>query len=131
MIIPYEKFLSLAPVMHQVCYSDVVDDRWILLWGKRKGLFKLQDWRSQASSQLRSLSNLCQLANQTIRDAVNRFLLQSFAVSNVLTKADFDVQSNKTLNQFFSVDDYVFSYTCRYDTSLYPSRSALYGMGSA
>jgi hypothetical protein len=59
------------------------------------------DWLSQAVSQFRLLSDLCQLANKTIDDAVQRFMVQSFISSTVLIESDVNTQMNATLNQLF------------------------------
>ncbi|UJR06780.1 hypothetical protein I4U23_011067 [Adineta vaga] len=101
MIIPYKNFLSLTPIIHEMCSSDLVDDRWITVWKTLRGIFMLHDWRDQASSQFQLLSDLCRLTNRTIDDAVRRFLLESFAALNVLNKEDFEAQLYKILNQFF------------------------------
>ncbi|UJR18688.1 hypothetical protein I4U23_005595 [Adineta vaga] len=101
MIISYEKFLQLYPVMHQVCFSDFVDKNYILFWKTYGKKFYSHDWRNRASLQFQLLSDLCQLANKTIKDAISRLLMEPFAISNVLIKADFDAQLNETLNQFF------------------------------
>ena len=103
MTTPYKKFLSLYPTLHQVCTSAFLDDPWIS-WLKRIKLnvfTDFNDWRTKAQAQFELLSDLCQLANKTINDAVDRFLLQYFVVTNVLTEIDFNAQLNITLNQFF------------------------------
>ena len=64
-------------------------------------MFRLQDWRAHAASRFQTLADLCQLANRTIGDIVDRFVVQPFAVSSLPSKADFDAQVNATLNQFF------------------------------
>lgn len=58
------------------------------------------DWRSQSFQRFRLLSTLCQLANDTIDDAIRRFKARSFATSNLLTEIIFNAQINATLAQF-------------------------------
>jgi hypothetical protein len=101
MIIPYERFITLSPILHQVCSSDLVTDRWISILKHIKPVYILPDWRDKAFSQFHLLSNLCKLANATINDAVHRFLLQSLIASNVLPQDDFDTQLNEAVDQFF------------------------------
>ncbi|CAF1560395.1 unnamed protein product [Adineta steineri] len=59
----------------------------------------ITDWRTLIGPQFSLLSDLCQLANNTIQDAVDRFLLQSFVASTVLTEDNLNTQLNATLNQ--------------------------------
>ena len=101
MTIPYHKLISFSPMLHQICSSDFITDRWISSLEQCTGEYLKSDWRNRASKQFRLLSKLCQLANQTVTIAVNEFLSQSFVVSNVLTKVDFDAQIEKVLNPFY------------------------------
>ncbi len=100
-IIPYRTFLSLSPILHEVCSSDFVTDQWISLLEKSTTGYNFPDWRNTAPSQFHFLSDLCKLANTTIEEAVQRFFLQSFIASIVLTETDFNAQLNATLHQFF------------------------------
>jgi len=101
MIIPYERFITLSPILHQLCSSDLVTDQWISILEHIKPGYDIADWRNTAFSQFHLLSNLCKLANTTIDDAVHRFLQQLFIASNVLSESDFDTQFNTDLDQFF------------------------------
>ncbi|UJR38749.1 hypothetical protein I4U23_031414 [Adineta vaga] len=47
------------------------------------------------------LSSICQLANQTIENAITHFINQSFISSSVLNEIDFDIQLNSTLKQLY------------------------------
>ncbi|CAF1283104.1 unnamed protein product [Adineta steineri] len=105
--IPHRKFVSLSPVLHQVCKSDFVTEEWLLLMKSIRTRRSDVDWRNRAFSQFHLLSELCKLANKTIDDARHRFLSQPFIVSNVLPEIDFEKQLNLTLEQFFqSTIDY-------------------------
>ncbi|CAF1442062.1 unnamed protein product [Adineta ricciae] len=101
MTIPYREFLELSPIMHQVCHSDFVSERWISSVSVFRGTPGVYDWYNHARSHFQLLSDLCRLANKTIDDTVNQLLLQQFAVSNVLNKTIFDAQINEVLNQSF------------------------------
>ena len=101
MIIPYETFISVFPVLHQVCSSDLVTDKWISILEHIKTAYNSPDWRNRAFSQFHFLSNLCKLANTTINDAIRHFLSQLFIASNVLHENDFETQFNSTLDNFF------------------------------
>lgn len=101
MVTPYHTFISLSPIFHRVCSSDFVTDHWISIL-KESTTEKISiDWRNRAFSQFQLLSDLCQLANRTVNDAVRSFLMQSFIVSSVPTEDDFNIQLNATLHQFF------------------------------
>ncbi|CAF3974147.1 unnamed protein product [Adineta steineri] len=105
--IPHRKFVSLSPVLHQVCKSDFVTEEWLSLLKSIRTRRSDVDWRNRAFSQFHLLSELCKLANKTIDDARHRFLSQPFIVSNVLPEIDFEKQLNLTLEQFFqSTIDY-------------------------
>ncbi|CAF1304450.1 unnamed protein product [Adineta steineri] len=106
-IIPYEKFVSLSAVLHQICLSDLVTNQWISLLKQVKTSLKSPDWRNIASSQFQLLADYCKLTNTTINDTVYRFLLQPFVASNILTESEFNKQLNATLEHFFrSTIDY-------------------------
>lgn len=100
MTIPYQRFLSLSPTLHQVCSSDFVRDPWISITMSIIFQHVSTDWRNQGGPQFQLLSDLCHLANKTIEDAIRRFLAQSFISSNVLSEEDFETQFNATLDQF-------------------------------
>ncbi|CAF1440472.1 unnamed protein product [Adineta steineri] len=106
-IIPHQQFVSLSPVFHQVCESDFVTEKWLLLLKYIRTKYSTVDWRNRAFSQFHLLSEFCKLANETIDDALHRFVSQPFIVSNLLPEIDFTKQLNLTLDQFFqSTIDY-------------------------
>jgi hypothetical protein len=84
-----------------VCSSDFVGNNWISLIEGLGAIVDPIDWRNRAFSYFQLLSDLCQLSKKTTNDAVQRFLLQSFVASSVLTESDFSTQFNATLNQFY------------------------------
>jgi len=100
MIIPYERFITLSPILHQVCSSDLVTDQWISILEHIKLEYPEPEWRDKAFSQFLLLSHLCKLADRTIDDAVHRFLRQLFIASNLLPESDFGTQFDAVLDQF-------------------------------
>ena len=64
MAIPYQKFISLSPTLHQVCSSDFVSECWLSILMSIKHQTRPNDWGKEASSQFQLLSDLCQLANK-------------------------------------------------------------------
>ncbi|UJR06830.1 hypothetical protein I4U23_011118 [Adineta vaga] len=57
------------------------------------------DWGNHAFSQFQLLSDLYRLANKTVNDTVNRFLLEFFITSNVIHESDFNQRLNITIDQ--------------------------------
>jgi hypothetical protein len=96
----YETFVSLYPILHQVCSSDFVNDFWISMLITMNSGRNVLDWHSLAARRFRFLSSLCQLANKTANDAVHRFTSRSFMTPNLITESDFITQLNTTLSQF-------------------------------
>ena len=99
--IPYQKFMSFSPILHQICSSDLISNRWLSILREVYVQYPDLDWRNRAYQQFNLLSKLCQFVNETITSAINEFLLQSFTVSNVIFEIDFNTQLNKTLVQFY------------------------------
>ncbi|CAF0939190.1 unnamed protein product [Adineta steineri] len=112
---PYHTFISLSPTLHQVCSSDFVSDRWVsVLKNSASSTVLLNsnfttDWHYQASSQFQLLSNLCQLANKTIDDAIRRFKYQSFVAPNLFSEDSFNAYFNRTFTQLFQSTTSYFS----------------------
>lgn len=97
MTVPYHQFMSFSPVLHPICSSDFVTDRWLSILRESATQYSYLDWRNSAYQEFSLLSKLCHLSNETITNAVNKFLLQSFIVSNLLSESDFNVNVEKSL----------------------------------
>ncbi|CAF1304006.1 unnamed protein product [Adineta steineri] len=96
----YETFVSFYHRLHQVCSSDFVNDSWIsmlALLGSDKDVF---DWEHSAASRFRLISNLCQLAQKTINDTVQRLSTRSFITPNSLTESNLRSQLETILAKF-------------------------------
>jgi len=110
MAIPYHKFMKFSPVLHQVCSSDFTTQKWLKILQQSATLYAELDWRNRAYQQFNLLSKLCQLANETVLNAINKFLLQSFVVSNMLTETDFDLQLGQNLDHLYQSTTIYFSH---------------------
>ncbi|UJR17625.1 hypothetical protein I4U23_004521 [Adineta vaga] len=99
--ISYRTFISLNPILHQICSSDFVDSRWILILAEIAVTEEPTDWRNRASAQFRLLSNICQVSNNTVQDMVHRFMSKFFISSDVLSEKDFRIQIEENLQRFF------------------------------
>ncbi|CAF1423886.1 unnamed protein product [Adineta steineri] len=106
--IPHRLFMSISPRFHQICTSDLLDERWISLLGRNRHTDVMNDWRNRALTQFKLLSNLCQLAQKTVNDSINRFLLESFVSAELVHETEFTIQINLTLQQFFTSTIYPF-----------------------
>lgn len=107
-VIPNPALFALSPTFHQICHSDFMDDRWMAVLKEVGNDFAPLDWRNAAFSKFLLLRDLCRLANATVKEAIDRFMTQSFIASNVLTKDEFDVQSKTILNEFFQSNKFSF-----------------------
>ncbi|CAF1473828.1 unnamed protein product [Adineta ricciae] len=96
----YETFVSLSPIFHQVCPSDLVSDPWIS-WLVESLSISMNDnvWLYTSGSYFEQLAALCQLANTTANDDIRAFLARTLATSHVLNTDDFNTQLNTTINQ--------------------------------
>ncbi|CAF1056477.1 unnamed protein product [Adineta steineri] len=99
MVMPYHTIVSMSPTFHQVCSSSFVTDTWISAASSDAYAGNPNDWRLIAGLQFRLLSSLCKLAEETINDAINYFIAQSFITSNLLNDDEFNAQLNETLSQ--------------------------------
>ncbi|CAF0767197.1 unnamed protein product [Adineta steineri] len=107
---PYNKFMSVSPTFHQICSSEFVSETWITALFSLDSIesFALQYgeistfplWYGLDGRHFRLLSTLCQLANETIIDAIHSFDIQFLIGLNVLTELDFNAQTETTFNQF-------------------------------
>ncbi|CAF0904771.1 unnamed protein product [Adineta steineri] len=100
-VIRYDTFLLLSPTLHQVCSSDFVHDDFLSVLNGMGSSDNRNDWTNRAFSHFQLLMDLCRLANETIKDAVDRFIMRSIVISNVLNENDFNTQINVTLDQFY------------------------------
>lgn len=107
--ISQEIFLSFSPRFHQICSSGFVDDQWITLLKYRATISTDTDWFKKASAQFQLLTDLCDLANQTITNAVQRFYQQTFVTSSIMDETDFNKQINASVNQFYQSTLYNFN----------------------
>ncbi|UJR18380.1 hypothetical protein I4U23_005284, partial [Adineta vaga] len=101
-------FMSFSPVFHQICSSTLIDDDWIYLLKLNGNNQMKNDWRNHLPSQLRLLSDLCQLGKRTISDALDRFLTQKFIASSIMNKNNFDKQIIAFVTQFYNGTIYNF-----------------------
>ena len=96
-MMPYFTFTSLSHTLHQVCTSDFISDSWISM----TKLIQSEKWFGMNSRHFLLLSNLCDITNRTMTDAVRSFSVRPFVTLSVLPKSKFNVEMNATLNKIF------------------------------
>ncbi|CAF1313680.1 unnamed protein product [Adineta ricciae] len=99
-IISYKKFLSLSPIFHDICSSYLIENEWVDIMRSLSFTWKSKDWRRKLYSYFQLLSNLCQLSRKTTDESIQRFLSQSFVLSNIINENDFNKQFDTILDQF-------------------------------
>ncbi|CAF1432802.1 unnamed protein product [Adineta ricciae] len=101
-VISYDKFIKLSKTVHSICSSDLVSEYWISVLSKIiPNSQPPKDWSSFIHIQFQLLSDLCDLANKTIENAMGSFLNQVFITSNVIHTSEFTERFNSTLTEFF------------------------------
>ena len=110
MTIPNEKLVILKPTLHQVCTSDFVREEWISVLSKTKHQNDASAWFNMALYRFEFLTSLCKLANETIRNAIDRFMMKSFIAANLLTETDFLKQINTSLIGFIRSTKFLFGH---------------------
>ncbi|CAF0954327.1 unnamed protein product [Adineta steineri] len=97
---PYLTFVSLSPVFHQVCSSDLISESWIsLLSNSTPADVIIGTWFSKAAQYFGLLSSICQLASLTATENIHGFYARTFVTSYVLIERDFNIQVNATVKQ--------------------------------
>ena len=61
-------------------------------------------WRLQALASFDLLSSSHRLAQMTVEDAIEHFMIQSLTTSALLIETNFDIELNTILTQFTQVD---------------------------
>jgi hypothetical protein len=97
--IPYNNFLSLSPIFHEVCSSEFISDKWISsLFFLNATSHNILDYRTFAFSQYRSLSLLCNISQQSVKDTHHRFSSTNLITRHVLSRIQFDEISSVLFN---------------------------------
>ena len=107
--VPYADFITIQPRFHQVCSSDFVQtDRWLayFTWLYRPNgtivsvLSNPYEFRFIAHSHFFFMRTLCQLANETVANAIARFNEMEFVSAEPLPEAYFNAQTSLMIHQF-------------------------------
>ena len=93
-VIPYDVFLSFAPLYHQVCSSVFVSQPWIsTLFSFQLSHYYPLDFRTAASSQFQVLASLCRFAAHSIADSLRTLTMHQLVTTSALSRAVLDRES--------------------------------------
>ncbi|CAF2742866.1 unnamed protein product [Rotaria sp. Silwood2] len=85
--IPYDTFLQVTPLFHQVCSSDFVSQQWIdFTFDNTTSTMWPMDVRTSMSSMWQLLAALCNYVNDTLIDALNELTHRSMISSMLLAE---------------------------------------------
>ncbi|CAF1387351.1 unnamed protein product [Adineta steineri] len=80
----------------------------VLLLGRNRNTDIVSDWRNRALTQFQLLYNLCELAQKTVNDSIDRFRNESFVSADLVHEPELSIQINLTIQQFFTSTIYPF-----------------------
>lgn len=93
-------FISFTPEYHQLCSSDFLSTNWFnyLVFVQDTILYGVSSWHWGILPKFRFLEAMCQLAENTVQDAIDRFAQSKFVSSTVLSPDEFDSQTSVIIN---------------------------------
>ena len=92
--ISYGAFISVSVQYHPICSSFFVSGIWInMIFNQNIGYYIQIDFRSSASDQFQLISSLCSLAQETVHNALDDFLSDTFFTINILSSVSLETQS--------------------------------------
>ena len=89
-------FISFTPEYHQLCSSDFLSTNWFdyLIFVQDTSLYGVSSWHWGILPKFRFLEAMCQLAENTVQDAIDRFAQSKFVSSVVLISDEFNSQTS-------------------------------------
>ncbi|UJR11723.1 hypothetical protein I4U23_015904 [Adineta vaga] len=122
--VPYEDFIELDVKYHQICSSDFIQPWWYQLF-LFATFYHTQDFLSIASSYFQTLATFCKVANLTIQESMERLLTTNFVNTQLLSKNQFDLQINTSINTFIQLTRIEFLYRMSLTKALIDSNQYL------
>ena len=113
--IPYEKFLNVSPLMHQLCSSQFVSSNWSTALFKMESIRSVSDW-FLLSTQFRLLSSLCNLAKNAIDRSRYNFMTSKFISTETLPSSLFRIQRDSMIKLLFTQTPITFRHTLAFVT---------------
>ncbi|UJR08336.1 hypothetical protein I4U23_012607 [Adineta vaga] len=100
----YEDIINIEVEYHQICKSHFIQsswyDRFSLSNTSYVSSYLIIDFLSIAASYFQTLETFCSLANETLNDAMKRFLTRNLINSHLLTHNVFYSQMNSSVYSF-------------------------------
>ncbi|CAF4066789.1 unnamed protein product [Adineta steineri] len=98
----YGEFISLEPILHQICSSDFVSDRWIkaIYSGSNVTYFNLNDFRTFGSAQFQTLAGFCNQSLSYLRQSIDLFRDRKFISTKHLQRSLFQEEIRSTITHF-------------------------------
>ncbi|CAF1594008.1 unnamed protein product, partial [Adineta steineri] len=100
--ITYKDFVEVDTTFHQICSSDFVNMKWINYlfnegyWDE----YERRDIRVRGSAYFLFLSNLCQISQITINNAIEQFHNEIFINTKLISETEFNIQIENIISQF-------------------------------
>ncbi|CAF1356750.1 unnamed protein product [Adineta steineri] len=103
--IAYKEFIEINTTFHQICSSDFVNMKWInYLFNEGYWYnYERRDIRERGSAYFLFLSNLCQISQTTINNAIEQFLNERFINTKLISESEFNIQIENIILQFQNV----------------------------
>ncbi|CAF3353104.1 unnamed protein product, partial [Rotaria sp. Silwood2] len=103
--IDYKAFLHVKHILHQICISIYVSDKWrqILSLSPLNNTFYFRDFRASYKFFFQALSTFCELTNKTISDSLTRFYSTQYISASVVLPDLLYLQMQSIFEQFISL----------------------------
>ncbi|CAF1424224.1 unnamed protein product [Adineta steineri] len=103
--ITYKDFIEINTTFYEICSSDFVNIKWI------NYLFHQGDWyhyerrdiRARGNAYFLFLSNLYEISQVTINNAIEEFLNETFINTELITESEFNIQIENIILQLLNV----------------------------
>ena len=102
MSIDYDVILSIQPIFHPICSSDLVSSAWMELLREnyRPPPFGYADLLSMSGGMFQLLATFCEIVNKTVYDSLDTFLRRQIVTAEVLSKDLFTSQLSTAIDKW-------------------------------
>ncbi|CAF1179603.1 unnamed protein product [Adineta steineri] len=98
----YGEFISLGPILHQICKSDFVLDRWTkaIYSDSNVTYFNLNDFRTFGSAQFQALAGFCDQSISYLEQNIDSFEKSKFISPQLLPRNLFQEETQTAIIRF-------------------------------
>ncbi|CAF1140643.1 unnamed protein product [Adineta steineri] len=100
---PYNEYLQIQPIFHQICSSDLISNEWRLNITasliSNLSAYNQRDYRLFLSTHLQFLNGLCQLSMQTVNQSIQQSLSSLMITKQLLSEENFNLHINSMINE--------------------------------